>query len=103
MLEEILVKSFTQHLYALLDEKQLPAKLLRLTIILVPKGWVRDICGGYRLASLTSIVMDTLESVLREGIVDHPEAENLMMVQQMASGINVLVCPNRLAFGQNNR
>lgn len=52
------------------------------TVTPLHKHGDRNGCGSYRPMSLTSIRLKTLENALRDRIVDHLEANKLMMLEQ---------------------
>lgn len=55
-----------------------------MTSIVIPlhKGGDRGNCGNHRPVNLVSIMLKSLERALRDGIVNHIEANNLVIVEQ---------------------
>lgn len=90
-LAEVLVKTCAKLFNAQLDQGRLPTDRLQLTVTPMRKGVDRDNWGSYMPVSLTSDMLKTLESIVRDGILNHLEAKNLMMVKQYGFGMDVPV------------
>lgn len=65
-----------------MEKRQLLADSLKSTVIPVHKGGDRYNYDSYGPASLTFIMLKTLERGLREVIANHMEANQLMVVKQ---------------------
>lgn len=65
------------------------------------KGGESDNCHSFRPASLTNIVLETLEGVLRDRIVNHLAANNLMMVEQHSIWRKLFFLNNFMSFLNN--
>lgn len=66
---EILVKTSTQLFYSSLDAGRIPAALQASIVTLVHKSGDTKSCGSYKSADMASILLKTLEWVLRNGTV----------------------------------
>lgn len=73
-LAEVLVEPCVQLFIASPDKERLPADCLTSTAIPVHKGSDRDNCDNYGPGSLPSIMIKTLERILRDRIMNHLEA-----------------------------
>lgn len=87
----VLVTFFIQLFILSPNEWLLPADWLMSTAILVRKGGDRESCIRCGAASLTSIMLKTLEKFLRDVTLNHLEANKLTMMEQHGFGQNTFL------------